>query len=486
MTSTTALRRLQQDVGELLERHEAVRDLSEFQRYATDPLGFFREVLKGEPWSRQVDIAEAVRDHPLTVVRSCNSAGKDWVAAHLALWWVYAVRGLAIITGPTERQVREIVMGEVGRAFHRAKDLPGSLFQMALRLEGEEARGILAFTSRESSRLTGFHAARVLVIITEAQGVEDFTYEGMLSCATGDEDRILAVGNPLNPTGRFYQACRSSAWHAIRIAASEHPNVREGRQIIPGGVSRAFIDRMASEFGRESGVFKARVEAEFPEESQEGLLRRSWVDRAVERFEDASDTKSEGRLVVAIDPARYGPDETLVAIREGEILSRLVSWRETSTMETTGRVVGLLKELNLLPDSSPPWMAHRDGLVVVDEVGLGAAVLDRLQELEYQCRGFNGGRKARNSRRFRNVRAETFWRLREKLEAGEIGLPPDDELAEELLAIQWSPTSTGQIQIEAKDQLRARLGRSIDRADATSMAFSRAAEGRHQTRPSYW
>ena len=84
------LRRLEHDLGKLVERHDTARDLSEFTRYANDPLGFIREVLKGEPWSRQEEIAESVKNDPLVVVRSCNAAGKDWIAAQLALWWVCA------------------------------------------------------------------------------------------------------------------------------------------------------------------------------------------------------------------------------------------------------------------------------------------------------------------------------------------------------------------------------------------------------------
>jgi hypothetical protein len=99
MTHVAAVRRLKADLGALLARHERARDLTEFERYGNDPVGFIRDVLKGDPWSAQIEIAESVRDDPLVVVRSCNAAGKDWVAAHLALWWVYAQRGLVLADG---------------------------------------------------------------------------------------------------------------------------------------------------------------------------------------------------------------------------------------------------------------------------------------------------------------------------------------------------------------------------------------------------
>jgi hypothetical protein len=468
-----AIERLGRDLGDLLARHERGRSLGEFAAYSNDPIGFIREVLHGEPWSRQVEIAESVRDSPLVVVRSANAVGKDWIAARLALWWVYCRRGLALVTGPTERQVREVVMGEVARAFHAAKDLPGELYQMALRLGRTETAGILAFTSTEASRLTGFHAPRILAILTEAQGVEDFAWEGLLACATGSEDRVLAVGNPLSPSGRFYSVSRSTSWRSLRISAEEHPNLLNGGQPIPGGPSREFMQRIASEFGEGSGIYRARVLGDFPDEGEEGLIRRSWLEEAAERFHRREFRLEAARAVpiIAVDPARYGPDYTVLAVRRGPVLQEIVAWGQVSTMETVGRLQAELRRVGVLPDGS--------GYVIVDEVGLGAGVLDRLKEIGYRYHAypFNGGRRAHDQPRFLNARAESYWHLRQKLEAGEIALPRDEMLFDELVATRWRPTSDGRVQIEGKDDLKARLGRSPDRADAVAMAFYRFAAG---------
>lgn len=68
--------------------------------------------------------------------------------------------------------------------------------------------------------------------------------------------------------------------------------------------------------------------------------------------------------------------------------------------------------------------------------------------------------------------AEAYWTLREKLQTGELALPYDEELFRELLSIRWSVTSAGQTKIEPKEEIRRRLGRSLDRAEAVAMAFS--------------
>ena len=96
MSQRATIERLGRDLGELLAVHERARDLSEFTGYADDPVAFVIDVLKASLTDYQEDIANSVRDRPLVVVQSCNAAGKDFIAAHLALWFVYARRGLVL------------------------------------------------------------------------------------------------------------------------------------------------------------------------------------------------------------------------------------------------------------------------------------------------------------------------------------------------------------------------------------------------------
>ena len=112
MTTVTDRRldRLAEGLGEVIAKGGRGAHDRSHSRYANNPVGFMRNVLHSDPWERQVEIAEAVRDHPLVSVRSCNAAGKDWLAARLAIWWVYARRGLVFLTGPTASQVEEILM----------------------------------------------------------------------------------------------------------------------------------------------------------------------------------------------------------------------------------------------------------------------------------------------------------------------------------------------------------------------------------------
>jgi hypothetical protein len=145
------------------------------------------------------------------------------------------------------------------------------------------------------------------------------------------------------------------------------------------------------------------------------------------------------------------------------VVEETVTWSKLSTVETAARVLVEMDRLGL----------SKDHTVTVDEPGLGGGVIDVLREMGVRTRGYNGGAVPLQAEKFRNRRAESFWGLRRMLERGEIALPPDAKLADELCAMRWSIGLDGKVQIEAKDELRARIGRSPDRSDAVAMAFRR-------------
>lgn len=472
------VRSLREDLGELLEEQARQDSSRNLRAYSDDPVAFIEEVLGGSLWAGQREIAEAVLHHPLVTVRSCHASGKDWLAARLSLWWTYARGGLVILTGPTATQIEEILMRREVRSAFRASGLHGKLHVKSLRPGGEGAAGVLAKTSSGVSSLTGFHDAEVLFCITEAQHPElDHAFDAGFACATGAEDRLLVLGNPTQQSGRFYRSHQpSSDWFSIKIAASDIPNVQEGRTVVPGLLTSEGVERFASEYGESSGVYASRVLAEFPDESEEGLFRRSWLEEAAERWRAGRFREAARRVqhpVAALDVARFGADKSVLCVRRGPRLDRLEVWGKTGLMATVERAKDILEEEGI----TRRWWSESygkgggAGYLVVDEIGIGAGVLDRFKQLDFAAAGFNSSHRARDKRRFANSKAEMFWNLRERLEEGSISLPPDRKLHDELMSIRWSPTAAGRIKMESKSDLKNRIGRSPDRADAVAMAY---------------
>jgi phage terminase large subunit len=486
---------LRGEVGAIIAQREKKRNAPDFSIYRDDPVGFLRDVLHCDPWDKQCEMATAVRDHPRVAIVSANSIGKDWLMARLALWWIYARNGFVIFTSVTDRQARGITMKEVRRAFLGTPELDGELFQMELRRD--DTSGLIAFTSDSIERLVGWHHPRLLLCLSEAQGLEPDVFEAAFACATGDENVVAGYGNPTVVSGAFHTAATSENWHTIVVSALEHPNIITGREEIPGGPSQRWIDSMAAEYGRDSSIFRSRVLSEWPDESIEGLVRRSWMLAAFQRHAEHTldatawayvPPNARGQLgdkdamkfgyspLLSLDVARYGPDHSVCAVVRGPVVESLISWHGLSTVESADKIIEHAERLWTNRRCAPPRL-------VIDESGVGGGTVDFTRRRTWHVEPFNGGSKATDPKRYLNLRAQAFWRFRELLERNQIALPRDEQLLEEALAIEWFTSPSGAIQIVSKDDLKKVIGRSPDKLDAVVMGLG-ATVGRlrHEAR----
>ena len=132
-------------------------------------------------------------------------------------------------------------------------------------------------------------------------------------------------------------------------------------------------------------------------------------------------------------------------------------------METAGRIIRVARE-----------EAGRGGVrptIVVDEIGIGGGLVDRLQELgEFKVESFNGAAAPRDAKEYPNKRSQAWFDFAERL-AG-IDLDDDEQLAADLTAPIYKIDSAGRRVVEPKADTKKRLGRSPDRADAVLMAFA--------------
>jgi hypothetical protein len=136
-------------------------------------------------------------------------------------------------------------------------------------------------------------------------------------------------------------------------------------------------------------------------------------------------------------------------------------------MESAGHIIRVKNQLN-----SEPGL-NDFVTMAVDADGLGAGVFDRLIELGYSVGEIRGGMRSTEPDDYVDLRAEWYWKLRERFERGDIDIDPyDKELAKQLVKIKWSLTSRGQVKIESKKEMRARGLPSPDRADALAYAFA--------------
>lgn len=176
-----------------------------------------------------------------------------------------------------------------------------------------------------------------------------------------------------------------------------------------------------------------------------------------------------GARVMGVDPARMGPDRTSLIDRKGRRAYNLTSYQKKTTMEVASLVaIRIDRAKNVEND---PYRA-----VFVDIGGLGAGVVDRLNELGFDdvVIPVNAGSRALEPERFMNKRAEMWWTLSDwlKLEEG-VEIPDSDSLHADLVAPTYTYNSTKQqLVLESKDQMRKRGIHSPDDGDALALTFA--------------
>lgn len=446
-------------------------------RGLTDPPWWVETVLGRGLWEKQREVLTAIRDHRHVAVKSCNAGGKSYTASCAALWFLYNHRpSIVLTTAPTQRQVRGILWKEIRTAHANAQwGLGGKLTLDGLALRDNWFA--MGFTAADYSadKFQGFHEADILVIVDESCGISPEISEGIDAVLTSERARRLDIGNPTDPMTEFGKAFKNEGAHKVTISAFDTPN------FVAFGISEAdiasgaWVDKIAGralpypalitpswvadkykKWGPTNPIYLARVKAEFPSGGRDNLITLAMLEAAQKR-----ELEPGKPIVLGCDVARYGDDQCAIYERRGPVVRLRKRYGKSDTMETTGYIVQAAAEVK--PERA-----------CVDVIGLGAGVVDRLREqrVAFQVVEANAGGAAIDNEQNLNARADWYMSLRERFESGDIDIDPaDEELAAELVEIRWKPDSRGRNTIEPKDEMKRRLGRSPDSADAVAMCF---------------
>jgi hypothetical protein len=438
---------------------------------ALSPLDFAADVLGVELWSKQEEVLAALPRHRRVAVKSGNGLGKGFCAGVAVLWFLYSHDPAVVLsTAPTFRQVRHVLWRQVRQLYFRARQpLGGKIFDT--RWELSEERYALGLSADTADQFQGFHNPNMFIVVDEAEGVSDEIYEAVESVMTSAEtSRLLLIGNPTTVSGAFRRAFHEerNLYHTITISALDSPNVAAGKILVPGLTTAQWVRERQEIWGEDNPLYRARVLGEFPEQAEDTLIKLSDIEAAA-NGESAAKTRSKevsgpvpedsgDDVVMAVDVARFGSDQSVILLRRGQGVEDLQAFRGLDTMQLAGRIAAAIR-------------VFQPQRVYIDEVGVGAGVVDRLREQGYPVKGINVARSALQSAIFANLRAEGYWKLRERFSLGLISIPNDNQLMGELAAMRYSYDSLGRVIMESKDEMRSRGLPSPDRADALMLAF---------------
>lgn len=455
--------------------------------YATNPVGYAREILRFEAWSKQQEILEAVRDHPRVAVRSSHGPGKTATAAQVALWFLRVFTNSRVITtAPTWAQVEQLLWREIRAGVARATrdEFPTA---SATKLELGVEWFAIGLSTNEPERFQGHHADHLLLVVDEASGVDEKIYEAAEGFLTAEGAHILLVGNPTRIGGQFHRAFTTerATWHTIHISTEDTPNYTD--EVVSPEVARSlprkgWAEEKAKAWGVGSPMYQVRVLGNFPSQAADTVIPLHEVEAAQQR-ELPADPMMD-KVTIACDVARFGDDETVIGTRIGPQVRITRSYVGKATTETAGYILAEARKY------APPAVS-----IVIDDAGVGGGVTDIVRERLAQdpqlrqipVRPFNGAEKAYDPDSYPNRRSEVWFALQERLP--ELDLDPDEQLAADLTAPVYRMDSSGRRVVEPKDETKKRLGRSPDRADMVLMSLiapivATIPDPREQHRPS--
>jgi hypothetical protein len=444
--------------GTPLEKIQGPRSwqIGEFRRIA-DHLALDREKARiGLPGS------------PLYIALSSGRGiGKSALLSMLDLWvqscWIGST---TIVTANTETQLRSRTMAELGK-WHtmainrhwfekssmsmRPAGWFAELVETQLKMDTQyyyvEAQ---SWSAENPDAFAGAHSQiGMMVQFDEASGIPDPIWQVTEGFFTDMAPlRLwLAISNPRRNTGRFFECFHKDRgfWDTKYV---------DSRTV--EGVDAGVYQRIADKYGEDHDVTRIEVKGQFPRTGSNQFIGREVAQAAAER-ELVPDTGAP--LLMGIDVARFGDDESVFRFRRGRDARSIppMRYRGADTMALSTHAATAIERLQ--PDA-----------VFVDGGGVGGGVVDRLKMLGYRVIEVQSGEAAHDPEKYLNRRAEMWGEMRDWLIYGAID--NDDSLIDDLTGPEYAIHLKGQIKLESKDSMKKRGLASPDDGDSLALTFA--------------
>jgi hypothetical protein len=416
---------------------------------------------------------DTFRRQKRTAVKSGHGVGKTLFAAAAALTVTGLYQCQLIATSSSQFQVRTRLWAEFKRLYRRARiPIGGELTETMLWFDDKWFATAVA--TDDPNNIQGGHGENVVVVADEAQGVKTPIWDAIESMMGSSSAKSLFLFNPLYSTGPSFDLSRQpDKWRLLTFSCLNHPNVLTGTEVIPGAVTREWVEDRRRAWGEASPLYQARVLGNYPTRTATQIFSLDDLEACTEIL--IPESARDGGYI-GCDPARFGDDDTDITVSIDREVVHHESHNGWSTSQTAGRLVQLMDEYDIPPER-----------VAIDTTGVGAGVADILRD---QGRKVNevvvGGaphydwKPITGTMKFVNRRAELHFVGREllRLRLAKIPARYEDMWADLLAPNQKPPRSDGGLVVEAKDELRKRLGRSPNAGDSWLYTLHRSSRPR--------
>lgn len=415
-----------------------------------------------DPW--QDEILAIFPTQPRIAMKACKGPGKTCLLAWLC-WNFLLTRPHPKIaaTAVSNDNLKDNLWAEMATWQAKSALLKETFTWQAERIVCNEYPETWWMSARSWSRsakpeqqgntLAGLHAPYVMIVLDESGGIPDAVManaEGIGSSAK--EWHIVQAGNPTHLEGPLYRACTSERdlWHVVDITADPDDPMRTSR------VSKQWALDQIKKYGRDNPWVLVNVFGRFPPSSLNALIGPDEVNASLGRFLGLEQYAHAPRTL-GVDVGRFGDDPSIIFPRQGLAAFQPRELRNVGALEGAGAVAVKWKN----------WDA--DACFIDASGGYGGGWCDALVGLGRNAIEVQFAGKPNDPRYF-NKRAEIWFLMCESIKGG-MALPPLPEIVPELT----TPTYTfkgDKLLVEDKEQVKLRLGRSPNYADALACTFA--------------
>lgn len=463
-------------------------------RWHGDPVLFAHEGLGIERlWPRQEEILRAVATYEKVAVKSGQKTSKTHSECIIAVWWSLTRPGSQVIVlAPSQNHLETVFWRQLAALRNATYDRDRSTAVMPLGgdFHVSPAAGwkfpngsiIKGYVTNDPEKLRGVSGFSNLWILDEGTAIGDDIFASVDGNLAGNTiGGCLAISNPVHTRGWFYRCfADGSPWHQITISSIEASEVDPP---ISGLATKKFIAEKRTEWGEDSAEWAAKILGTFPpaESEQSSVIKRPTVDSATLRWTETP-PDPHAPLVVGVDTAWEGGDLTVVILRRGKWTSTPYTFSKLRTNQATEKIVDVIRQ-HLRP--------HEKAAVHIDGTSWGVGIHDNLRDYHGDICTVTNLMAASSSPdpRCALLRDALWINLREWLrhdpEHNVIGgtiSPVDPLLGDDLVTPRLGTNDKLKIRVEGKKEMKKRIGRSTDRADALALAVW---EQRHSGIPTF-
>lgn len=202
-------------------------------------------------------------------------------------------------------------------------------------------------------------------------------------------------------------------------------------------------------FGHDENLLKAYRDGDWDAVQSDMVLIPS---SRIEALKGKTIIEYANREFVSLDPSQGGDEAVVYIMQNTKIVDKRI-YHEKDTMLLVGYVDMLARQ-------------HYRKFIVIDGIGIGAPIGDRLREIGYKVFSINSASESTDPKCY-NLRTQMWFYAAELIRQGKCEYPEDEELRNQLSSVRYKiMNSSGEIQLEPKELTKRRIGRSPDRADA--------------------